>query len=80
MVTKRWLEEKWLNPWLERRKAENFAKGYAEGYAEGYVEGIAIGQAKERRRWSEWNRRRMEATAKGAPFDEPPPAPLPTPE
>ena len=76
MVTKRWLEEKWLNPWLERRKAENFAKGYAEGY----VEGIAIGQAKERRRWSEWNRRRMDAEASGAPFDEPPPAPLPPPE
>ncbi len=58
MVTKRWLEEKWLNPWLERRKAE----------------GRAIGQAEERLRWSEWNRRRVEAEARGAPFDEPPPA------
>ena len=26
MVTKRWLEEKWLNPWLERRKAEGVAE------------------------------------------------------
>ena len=53
MVTKRWLEEKWLNPWLERRKAE--------------------GVAEERMRWSEWNRRRMEAEAAGVTFDEPPP-------
>jgi hypothetical protein len=59
MVTKRWLEEKWLNPWLERQKAE----------------GIAIGQAEERWLWTEWNQRRMEAEASGVPFDELPPAP-----
>lgn len=59
MVTKRWLEEKWLNPWLERQKAKNFAKGRAD----------------ERHRWTEWNQRRMEAKSRGAPFDEPPPAP-----
>jgi hypothetical protein len=59
MVTKRWLEEKWLNPWLERQKANNFAKG----------------RAKERRLWTEWNRRRMEAEARDVPFDELPPAP-----
>jgi hypothetical protein len=63
MVTKRWLEEKWLNPWLERQKANNFAKGRAEG------------RAKERRLWTEWNRRRMEAEARDVPFDELPPAP-----
>jgi len=61
MVTKRWLEEKWLNPWLERQKADNLAKGYEEGRAE------------ERQRWTEWNRRRMEANETGIPFDEPPP-------
>ena len=31
------------------------------------------GQAQERRRWIEWNRRRLEAEASGVPFDEPPP-------
>ena len=72
MVTKRWLEEKWLNPWLERQKAENFAKNYAIGYAEGHAEG----RAEERRRWKEWNYRRMEAKERDVPFDEPPPAPL----
>ena len=62
MVTKRWLEEKWLNPWLERQYAKDFAKGYAEGRAE------------ERQRWTEWNYRRMVAKEIGAPFGEPPPA------
>ena len=57
LVTKRWLEEKWLNPWLERRKTE----GHAEGRAE------------ERRLWREWNRRRVEAEAAGVRFDEPTP-------
>ena len=66
MVTKRWLEEKWLNPWLEQQKADNFAKGYAEGYAEG--------RAEEHSRWTEWNHRRMEANEAGIPFDEPPPS------
>ena len=31
------------------------------------------GQATERTRWQDWNRRRMEAAAKGQPFHEPPP-------
>ena len=31
------------------------------------------GQAAERARWVEWDRRRMEAAAKGEPFDEPRP-------
>ena len=57
MVTNRWLEEKWLNPWLERRKAEGVAKGKAE----------------EHSRWTEWNQRRIEANEAGIPFDEPPP-------
>ena len=35
--------------------------------------GRAEGQAAERARWVEWNRRRMEAAAKGQPFDDPPP-------
>ena len=28
MVTKRWLEEKWLNPWLERQKAQGYAEAW----------------------------------------------------
>ena len=37
------------------------------------------GQAQERRRWIEWNRRRLEAEASGVLFDEPPPGPVYTP-
>ena len=33
----------------------------------------AEGRAEERRKWTEWNRRRLEAEASDAPFDEPPP-------
>ena len=33
----------------------------------------AEGKAEERSKWTEWNRRRLEAESKGIPFDEPPP-------
>ncbi len=66
----------------ERREAEMRAEAFAEGRAEGIAqaltaglaEGLAEGLAQERRLWTEWNRRRMDAEASGAPFDEPPPA------
>ena len=32
------------------------------------------GVAKERARWTEWNRRRLEAEQRGEEFTEPPPA------
>ena len=32
------------------------------------------GQAEERKRWLEWNERRLEAQAANEPFDEPPPS------
>jgi predicted HicB family RNase H-like nuclease len=31
------------------------------------------GKEEERKRWMEWNKRRLEAEAEGKPFDEPPP-------
>ena len=71
MVTARYLENKFVKPLIERHKAE----GRAEGREEGVVAGIATGEAAERRRWTEWNARRIEAERAGAPFDEPPPAP-----
>ena len=50
-------------------EAEGIAKGKAEGIAKGKAEGIA-----ERDRiWTAWNNRRLDAAAKGHPFDEPPP-------
>ena len=42
-------------------------------HAEGKAEGKAEGQEEERKRWVEWNNRRLKADAEGNPFDEPPP-------
>ena len=84
MVTKRFLEEKWLKPMLEKQKAERRAKEQAHaeyldsiraaGRAEGLAEGRAEGKAEERRRWVEWNHSRMDANERGVHFDEPPPS------
>ncbi len=48
---------------------ETREKGRAEGREEGREEGIATANAA----WRAWNRRRLDAEAKGEPFDEPPP-------
>ena len=82
LVTARYLEHKFIKPLIERHKAEGRAEGKAEGIAEGVVtgraEGIATGRAEgeseERRRWTEWNARRLEAERGGVRFDEPPPS------
>ncbi len=65
MVTARYLTNKFLKPMLEKQKAEAERR-------EAEVRAEALAQ--ERRLWTEWNRRRMDAEASGAPFDEPPPA------
>ena len=62
MVTARYLGNKFVQPLIERHKAE------------GREEGIATGEAAANRRWTEWNSRRVEAERAGVPFDEPPPA------
>ena len=66
MVTARYLGNKFVQPLIERHKAE--------GREESMTAGIATGEAAERRRWTEWNSRRVEAERAGLPFDEPPPA------
>ena len=55
-------------------KVEGMTAGIAVGRFEGREEGIATGEAAERRRWTEWNDRRIAAERAGVPFDEPPPA------
>ena len=57
--------EAWVNRRRERQMAETLAEGLAEGRAEGRVETDAL--------WRAWNGRRLDAVAKGEPFDEPPP-------
>ena len=73
--------EEWVNRRRERQMAEAVAEGRAEGIAEGEAkgraEGIAEGEAKGSvatdALWRAWNARRLDAVAKGEPFDEPPP-------
>ena len=80
---------RFVNPVIERHKAEGMVVGLAkgrvegraegvvegrvEGRAEGRVEGLAEGRATERAQWQDWNRRRLAAEAAGQPFHEPPP-------
>ena len=76
MVTAKYLTEKFLEPWREKRREEAkkaMEKNRAKILAEGLAEGRAQGEAEERRRWVEWNHRRLEAQEEGVPFDEPPP-------
>ncbi len=58
VVTKRYLENKWVKPLIERHKAEGRKEGLDEA----------------NRAWEAWNSRRMEADVNGVPFDEPPPS------
>ena len=54
-------------------QAEGRAEGRAEGQAEGRAEGRAEAAAEFRQLVSEWNRRRLAASARNEPFDEPHP-------
>ena len=58
MVTARYLTNKFVKPVIEKHRAEGRDEGRDE----------------ERRKWTGWNTRRIEAEKSGQPFDEPPPA------
>ena len=58
MVTARYLGNKFVKPVIEKHRAEGRDEGRDE----------------ERRMWTEWNIRRLEAEKSGQPFEEPPPA------
>ena len=60
----------------ERRdkfRADLIAEGVSVGRAEGRMEGRAEGRAEIAAEIADWNRRRLEAEARGEKFDEPPP-------
>ena len=68
-----------------RQHAEDVARakmeGYIEGYVKGYIEGLAErrtegrieGRDEKQQEWAAWNARRLQAAAKGEPFNELPP-------
>ncbi len=53
--------------------AEGIARGLSEGMAKGVTEGETKGRAKLAAEVAAWNRRRLDAEARGEKFDEPPP-------
>ena len=69
--------EEWVNRRRERRMAEAVAEGEARGEAQGEARGEARGRVAGRAEtdalWRAWNGRRLDALAKGEPFNEPPP-------
>ena len=52
----------------EQILADGRAQGHSEGREEGRAEGREMLQ-----RWQDWNRRRVDAEARGERFEEPPP-------
>ena len=61
--------------YLTRKFMMDVAKIREEGVEEGRAVGLEQGIATAYRQWQDWNTRRMEAEAKGEPFNEPPPTP-----
>jgi hypothetical protein len=58
----------------EAREAWGIAIGEARGVAIGEVRGEATGEARVSQQWEEWNRRRIDAEARGEAFTQPPPS------
>ena len=80
MVVGAYLEEKLLKPLREKRRmereqwiAQRQAEGLAQGLAQGRAQGRAEGRADNQKIWEAWNQRRLEASERGEPFDEPTP-------
>ena len=48
-------------------------EGFTEGRNEGRNEGFTEGRNEVQQQWRAWNARRIDAEAKGQPFNEPPP-------
>ena len=63
----------YLEDMIKKRRARQMAEAVERGRAEGRSEGRAEGVADRDAKWRAWNDRRLDAEAKGEPFDEPPP-------
>ena len=74
MVTARYLTEKFLDPWREKRNAQAKAEGMAVGKAVGMAEGVAEGLAQKQHEWESWLSEEEDAAERGEPFDKPPPS------
>ena len=65
------------DPLLEAimQKSPFYERVMQRGVEQGIEQGIEQGMAAAYRQWQGWNARRIEAEAKGEPFNEPPPTP-----
>lgn len=77
MVIAQYLEQRYYGPKrrkaLAEAKAEGREEGLEEGVKQGREEGVKQGLEQANAKFRQWNARRLEAQAKGEPFDEPPP-------
>ena len=73
MVIAEYLERKYYGPRRRKQLAEAKAKGVEKGREEGLEQGVKQGVEQANAKFRQWNARRLEAQAKGEPFDEPPP-------
>ena len=62
-----------LEQWINNRRERQMREATAESRAAGEVAGRVRGRAEINSLWRAWNERRLDAVAKGEPFDEPPP-------
>ena len=60
---------------IAQGRKEGFAQGREEGIAQGHEAGREEGSAETNAAWREWNRRRLDAEARGELFSEPTPDP-----
>ena len=71
MVIGEWMRERFVEPLKEKQRQERIQ--LQQKLEQARQRTIQEGRLKERKRWMEWNQRRMEAEAKGETFNEPTP-------
>lgn len=73
MVIGEWMRERFVEPQKEKQRQQGLEQGLEQGLKRGHKQGLQQGLQQERKRWTQWNQRRMEAEAKGETFIEPTP-------
>lgn len=69
MVIGEWMRDRFVEPQKEKQRQEGLEQGLKQGHKQGLQQGLQ----QERKRWTQWNQRRIEAEDKGERFNESPP-------
>ena len=67
------LAEKYIQEKRRQERKKGREEGLEKGREEGLEEGLEKGREEERKAWTAWNQRRVEAEQAGVAFAEPPP-------